>query len=260
MSDQKIIHAISRFFASEAWWKPVLDFLSTRSKVFMGTPTPTHQEYEVFLEFRDMVVDLIENKLCPVIGIRPDGLENLLEALHSRCHVQALVIADTLIKALDFMEFRQQMLQTNIRIETTITQTFLDVTADVQEGTDANEIAQQVAELVAKKEEDFTKEIIEKGCRQMRAMLSLDILNSQIHRSPRRSPKKIVVDPEEVARRKKFYEEQRDKILAEEEKNPPKRKPVRSPFASIMMNNRFIKRPFHSPQSNEENLLEDLSE
>ncbi|OHS93056.1 hypothetical protein TRFO_12067 [Tritrichomonas foetus] len=194
MSNEQIIFKVCTFFASEKWWKPIINFVYTKNGPFIGENC-THEEYEKFLEFSAMVVDLIDTKLCSFIGIPPKVLENVLISTFEDGNIQSRVILDTLQKTMNFSDFKEEMTQSNIRTEQIINELLLQFAEEASrneslknsnEKIDSNILAAKVAEETQKRLDQEMNELIEKGCRQMRALLSLDILES--HRSPTKRP------------------------------------------------------------------------
>ncbi|KAH0793195.1 hypothetical protein GPJ56_002904 [Histomonas meleagridis] len=128
-----------------------------------------------------MVENMIDVQLCGEIGISPETFENVMNSLLETGNIQASVISNTLLQATDFALFHQQMLENNIRIETSISEILLKITED-STITDAEIVASRVAEIVAKQETEEIDSLIEKGCRQMRALLDLDLFEEKLNK------------------------------------------------------------------------------
>lgn len=224
-SNEDIIRKAASFFASEEWWKPVLNFLATKCKCFR-TDVPTHQEFEVYLEFISFLSNLIDKDLCENIQITQTAFENVMFSMYDDENTSAKVIVETLKNAADFSVFRSQMLQNNIRIENAVTKAFMTYTEEHPEIRDAEQVAFEVTKMVQEQEDQILELLLQKSCHQMRALLGI----GTGQRSPRASPKKPRInqdiDPEEVERRRKFYMQQRD-LLVEQEEKQGKRKRIK---------------------------------
>jgi hypothetical protein len=143
------------------------------------------------LEFREMIVDLVDKKLCEKLNIASETLENVLLSMYDVGTVEAEILIDTLQKAASFEEFRTQMRENNRRIETHVTKALLAFTetladADLQ----AESAAVEVARIVQAQEEEELRELIDKACRQMHAILSIDLLEERVAKLKRRQRSK----------------------------------------------------------------------
>ena len=228
LSNEEILRLSSHFFASDEWWKPVLTFLFTKCRCFRSE-TPTHEEYTLYQEFMVLLEDLIDNQLCGKMKITPQSFENALDALYDDGNISAKVIVDTLTNATDFLVFRQQMLQNNIRIENRITKGVLDYTEAHPEETDGEKVALAVVEMVQKQEDEEMEKLLSKSRHQMHTLLCVDGLDEKKRKLSSTPPRKPPpdVDPDEVERRRQFYVEQRDILRQEEERQGKKRRRVR---------------------------------
>ena len=228
LSNEEILRVSSHFFSSDEWWKPVLTFLFTKCRCFRSA-TPTHEEYSLYQEFMTLIQDLVDNKLCGQMRITPQSFENALESLYDDGNISAKVIIDTLTNAADFVVFRQQMLQNNIRIENRVTKGLLDYTEEHPEETDGEKVALAVVELVQRQEDEEMEKLLAKSKHQMHALLCVDGLDEKKRKlqTPPRKPPPGAIDPEEVERRRKFYVQQREILRDVEERQGRKRKRVR---------------------------------
>jgi hypothetical protein len=242
MSNQVVLRHTCHFFASDEWWKPVITFLFSRCSYFWSL-TPTHDEYSCFSEFQALVADLVDNQLCGKIGISPVAFENAMFSLFESRDVPAAVVLETLTKATDFLEFRAQMIQNNLRLEETVSHAIADFTQQHPDVTDPDEIAQAVAAVVQQQEDDEISELVTKSCSQMYCLLEIDLLDEKARkRSPRRQ-QVAQVDPVEVERRHQFYVQQRDILRQKEEREGRIRRPPESPIKVFVKGKRL-----HSPQ------------
>jgi hypothetical protein len=217
MSNLGILRHTCHFFASEEWWKPIITFLFTRCSCFWSL-APTHEEHSCFAEFEALVTDLIDAQLCSKIGISPTAFENVMLCLFESGDIPARVVLETLTKATDFLEFRSQMIQNNLRLEETVSQAILDFTQEHPDVTDPDRIVEAVAALLQEQENEDISTLVRKSCSQMYCLLEIDLLDEKARKhTPQRRPV-AELDPADVERRRQFYIHQRDILRQKEER------------------------------------------
>ena len=176
MSNEQIIYKVCNFFASEKWWNPIISFIYNNNEIFKKEGN-THEEYQKFVDFSEIVTDIIDNKLSSFIGVTSKVLENVLIGTYEDGNVQSRVIIDTLQKTMNYEDFKNEMISASARIENIINELLVQISTE-QSITDPNELAKRVTEETQKKLDNEMKELIERGCRQMKGLLSIDILES----------------------------------------------------------------------------------
>ena len=214
----EILRRSCHFFSSEAWWKPIITFLSTKCKYFKDA-SPTLDEHSVYREFVKLVEKLVDETLCGELGISADTYEQVMAGLLNEGNAQASLIAETLKNASDFSTFRSQMQQHNARIDNLVTQVMVEYSQG-HAATDPDKFAAAVAQLVQKREDEELAKLLETSCEQMRTVLSVDMLDAKIRKRPHKRPavQKTDVNPSEIERRRQFWVRQRELLAKEEEK------------------------------------------
>lgn len=206
MSNEQILFNTCSFFASESWWKPIISFLYSNNGDFKSeyqtnrndsTKSFTHEQYAKFTEFTNMVIDLVDKNLCSRLGINDKMLENILTSTYEEGNIQSHVVIDTLQKTLNFFDFKDEMTRCNIRTEELINEAIIDITTSKSVNmNDPEEFAKKVAEITQNKIDHEVNELVQKGCRQMRALLDVDLIKSNVPGTPQRRPLPVKSSPD----------------------------------------------------------------
>ena len=201
MSNEQLLFNTSLFFASERWWHPIISFVYSNNEPFKSEQINTtqnskkicfsHEQYAKFIEFSNMIVKMIDKDLCASLGVSNQMLENVLFSTYEDGNIQSRVIIDTLQKAMSFNDFRNEMFRCSSRTEEMINESIIELTSSISEEMDLSNsetLAKKVTEATQNKIDHEINDLIEKGCRQMRALLSIDITRPIIPGSPQRRP------------------------------------------------------------------------
>ncbi|OHT17663.1 hypothetical protein TRFO_00956 [Tritrichomonas foetus] len=178
--DRDIFFGICKFFSSNAWWRPIIEFIYSNCKEFLNSlEYSTEEEHQVYIKFMDLVSDLVDNFMCSKLHITPDAFENLMSRFITKPNDKATVIFDTLRQATDYNEFCKQMHQCNVRIENSITRALLKF-ADDESITSTEELAKKVAQAIEEDQNQEIKELVHKGCVQMKKLMGISVLSPSI--------------------------------------------------------------------------------
>lgn len=200
MSNEQILFNTCSFFASEKWWKPIISFVYSNNDVFKSENQSllnttkksfTNEQYAKYIEFSTMVTNIVDKTLCSHLGISDKMLENILFSMYEEGNIQSHVIIDTLQKALSFFDFKEEMIRYNLRTEELINEAIIEVTTSLSKKEDLSDpdvLAKKVAEISQRKIDNEIIELVEKGCRQMRGLLDIEIAKPNISGSPQRRP------------------------------------------------------------------------
>lgn len=207
MSNEQILFNTCSFFASEKWWHPIISFVYSNNGAFKpecqntlnnSEKSFTHEQYSKFIEFTNMVINIIDKILCSHLGITDKMFENILFSTYEDGNVQSHVIIDTLQKTVNFFDFKDEMTRCNSRTEELINQAIIEITTSLSNDVDVNDpenFAKKVAEMTQNKIDNEVNELVQKGCRQMRALLDIDIIKPDIPGTPQRRPLAIKSSP-----------------------------------------------------------------
>jgi hypothetical protein len=170
----------------------------------------------------ELLCRLVDVDLCGRLEISSDYFQNVMLSLIEDADPGAHYIVQTLEKACDFMEFRSQMIEHNIRIECKITRSLLDFGEQHPEIEDPNTVSASIAETVQASEDEDFQIILDKTCRQVSVFLPLpfekELKPERYARADEMELLNADVDAEEVMRRKRYWVKQRELLLREEEK------------------------------------------
>jgi hypothetical protein len=233
MSDSILLRQTGLFFSSDKWWSPVLSFIYTKCSAFYAD-NPTHEEFEIYQSYMDLVINLIDNEFCRKSKIAPSAFENVMFSLVEGGDHAAQVIMDTNDRATDFVEFRSQMVACNIRTEVIVSQALADFAKKHPEVTDPDAISETVAREAQAKINAELAELVRRGAMQMRVLLELDHPQTEPEEQETEKPE------DDVERRRKFFARQRD-ILKEQDRTqkgsqtpvPSDRFPPRPPVSKV---------------------------
>ena len=113
MSEEEIIDQIADFLSSDEWWDPILDFKAEKCIYFHNSDNPTFEDFEYYSQFKQLIVDLIDSKMCISLALTHDKFENIVFSQYEKESFRAKTIIETLKKTLDFEKFRQDMIRFN---------------------------------------------------------------------------------------------------------------------------------------------------
>ena len=234
MSDERLILAkVSQFMCSEKWWQPIVSFMYHNCTNFLETGF-TFENYNIFLQFRDMIESLIDKDMCESIKVSPDLFEQVLNAATKRYDLQGLVIIDLLRKATDFQEFHSQMVTMNKKIELDVSNLIAQYSDQLsQPGIDTEKVAVYFSKILAKNESEHLNEMIEKNCDMTRKILKLNPRKKNIKRANTYVPK----NQKSVKLKPKFFttNEEIPEIPPELTKTVPESKSVQIPNNSNLL-------------------------
>ena len=181
MSDDQFVLKVSRFFSSESWWKPVIGFFSTNCGKFESEEN-SFDQYECFHSFKVLITDLVDSYLCKTINVRPNNFEAMMINMYEIENPQISIIIDHFRSLNDFIEFKQEMVQYNGRIQEEATlamEEFRSLPQDEEMGDTS--LAMNVAEFLEKSEAKSLEQQTIKMCMKMKEDLHFDqIPNSNV--------------------------------------------------------------------------------
>ncbi|OHS98806.1 hypothetical protein TRFO_01861 [Tritrichomonas foetus] len=154
MSEEAIIQACAAAIATEQWWKPLLGFMSTNCNKFSEGSNHTNDEYQCFLDFRSLLVDLFDTFVTKCVGVRPAQLESALFSGSQNKNRQCLAILDILTNMTNFETFKKQMIQQSAKIDEEVTNLMLKFAMQQAQNESNDEGPQEdVTELLEKGEQ-----------------------------------------------------------------------------------------------------------
>ena len=113
MSEEEIIDQIADFLSSDEWWDPILDFKAEKCVFFHRTENPTFEDFEYYSQFQQLIIELIDSKMCISLALTHDKFENIVFNQYDKESFRAKTIVETLRKTLDFEKFREDMIRFN---------------------------------------------------------------------------------------------------------------------------------------------------
>ena len=172
--EERFVRAVSDFFASEEWWKPVCGFMATNCAIFEGE-TNSVEQYQNFMQFQGLVGELVDSFLCRKLDIRPFAFEQTMIQLYDAGQYQIRAIVGIIKNLSDFAGFKRDMQLTSKRIEedvTNIMEEFRNKSNEIQE----NETVDAVS-MLEKSEEISLQKQAEIKCKETKEKLKLTEMN-----------------------------------------------------------------------------------
>lgn len=196
-TDRELFYGICKFFSSNAWWRPIIQFIYSNSRSFLNSfEYSTEDEHNVYIKFMDMITDLVDNYMCSKLHISSDAFENFMVQFLTKPNDKATVIFETLKQATNYNEFCKQMHLCNIRIENSITRALLKFSED-ESITSTDELAVFVAKQIEQDQNVEIDDLVHKACVQTKKMMGINVLNSTQKKSDSES-KKIISTPKKL--------------------------------------------------------------
>ena len=234
MNDERLILTkIAQFMCTEKWWQPLVSFMYHNCSNF-NENIYSFENYNFFIQFRDLVESIIDKDMCESIKVTPDVFEQVLNAATKRYDLQGLVIIDLLRKATDFQEFHAQMVSMNKKIEIDVANLIAQYSDQLsQPGIDTEKVAVYFSKILAKHESENLNEMIEKNCDVTRKLLKLNPRKKNIRRANTYVPK----NQKSVKLKPKFFttNEEIPEIPPELTKTVPESKSVQIPNNSNLL-------------------------
>ena len=260
-TDRDVFFGICKFFSSNAWWRPIIEFIYNNCRSFQNSlEYSTEEEHIVYLKFLELVTDLVDNFMCSRLHITPEGFENLMMRFLYKPNDKATVIFETLKQATDYNEFCKQMYQCNVRIENSITKALLKFTED-QTISSVDELALKVAKQIEVDQDQEIKDLVHKGCLQMKKLMGISTLSPAVSKQM-----KALDDSKSIVNQKQRMDTniktQEEKQREEQEKNQNndhsnKNQPIIEdlidvqPITNVNRNESIIDKEHLTPQINE---------
>lgn len=189
-NDREVFYGICKFFSSNAWWRPIMEFIYSNSRVFEHSfQYSTEEEHIIYIKFMNMITDLVDNYMCSKLHITSDAFENFMVQFLAKPNEKATVIFDTLKQATNYNEFCKQMHLCNVRIENSITRALLKYSED-ESIKSTDELAVFVAKQIEKDQNIEIEDLVHKACVQTKKMMGINVLNSK-----KADPKEIISTP-----------------------------------------------------------------
>lgn len=177
-NDREIFYGICKFFSSNAWWRPIIEFIYSNSRSFENSlQYSTEDEHNIYIKFMDMVTDLVDNYMCSKLHISSDAFENFMAQFLTKPNEKATVIFDTLKQATNYNEFCKQMHLCNVRIENSITRALLKFSEDKSINS-TDELAVFVAKQIEQDQNVEINDLVHKACVQTKKLMGINVLNS----------------------------------------------------------------------------------
>lgn len=172
-SDREIFYGVCRFFSSNAWWRPVIEFIYYNCRLFQQSlKYSTVHEHRIYLKFLDMICDRVDNYMCSKLHITPDIFENLMAKFLNNPNDKSQVIFAILRQATNYQEFCKQMHLYNRKIENSITRALLKFAED-ETITNKEDLAIKVAEQIEIDQNNEIAELVHKSCVQTKKLMAI---------------------------------------------------------------------------------------
>ena len=115
MEKNSLIEKIGEFISSSEWWNEILEFKTTNCVIFTNDveDPPNQKEFLCYKSYLHIVINLIDYCLCEKLGIDSDEFEKIMFESYEEGNHQAKIIIETLEKATNFENFREEMIREN---------------------------------------------------------------------------------------------------------------------------------------------------
>ena len=256
-TDRDVFFGICKFFSSNAWWRPIIEFIYNNCRNFQNSlEYSTEEEHNVYLKFLELVTDLVDNFMCSRLHITPDGFENLMLRFLYKPNDKATVIFETLKQATDYNEFCKQMYRCNVRIENSITKALLKFTED-KTISSVDELALRVAKQIEIDQDQEIKELVHQGCIQMKKLMGISTLSPAVSKQM-----KVLDGSKSIVNQKQYMDINIKKQKEEQEKNQNTDHSIKNepfienlidvqPITNVNRNESIIEKEQLTPQINE---------
>ena len=131
--EARLIRAICEFFTSLEWWKPICGFMATNCGKFEGEQN-TFDQYQNFLQFQNLVGELVDSLLCRKLNVRPVAFEQAMMQFYDAGQNQVRMILKLIQDLFNFEHFKHNMQITSKQIEEDTTNAMEEFRANCDEG------------------------------------------------------------------------------------------------------------------------------
>ncbi|EAY12401.1 hypothetical protein TVAG_445120 [Trichomonas vaginalis G3] len=111
MNDEEFIDFVADFLSSDDWVVPTIDFMMSNCSSFNESSYNSLEEYKIYLQYTDLLENIITNTLCTDIGVSFEEFQSKIISNYDLQNYRAKTITESISKSLDFSKFKEDMLR-----------------------------------------------------------------------------------------------------------------------------------------------------